>query len=88
MYADPSNADLVAQDAYQRAYRKGQRALLWSTLTRRSRHLLDLAQVEPARSTGDGRKAGMQRVPIRQIRGGWGRSADFDADFLPLKLHD
>jgi len=82
------NAHRAAQRVYQRAYRRGQLALLWSTLTGRARHLFNLAEVVPAHTAGDFRNVGKQRVPIRHIRGSWERCADFDVDFHPLKLHN
>jgi len=85
---DSHNAHIVAQRMYQRAYRQGQLALLWSTLTRRPRHLVDLVEVASARTPRDGGSVRKQRVPIRQIRGSCGRCADFDADFHPLQQHN
>jgi len=85
---DSHSAHLVAQRMYQRTYRQGQLALLWSTLTGRLRHLFDLSEVASARTTRDGGNVRRQRVPIRQIRGSCGRCADFDADFRPLQQHN
>lgn len=58
-----------------------------AALTGRSRDLCELAQV--ARQTGASQRhfAGIQTVPVRQIRGTEGRSRDFDADFNPLTDH-
>ena len=57
---------------------------LWSTLTGRTRHLLDLASVEATCTVHDRRHTGLQMVPIDRIRGSEGRSNEFDRDFCPL----
>jgi hypothetical protein len=71
---------------YNLARNQAQRGLLWSTLTRRSRSLLALDEIEV---TGDvHRDAGLRLVPISQIRGSESRSSDFDRDFNPLQDHN
>ena len=81
---------LAAEQLYQRAYRQGQWRRLWAALTRQSRHLLDLAEVEASSRVINRHSAGSQTVPLTQIRGSasTGRERDFDLDFYPLQEHD
>jgi hypothetical protein len=62
---------------------------VWSALTRRNRHLLDLAEIETNCTVLASTFAGRQTVPLSQIRGSASsaRCYDFDADFRPLKHH-
>lgn len=62
---------------------------VWSALTRRNRHLLDLAEIEANCTVLASTFAGRQTVPLSQIRGSAtsARCYDFDADFRPLKSH-
>jgi hypothetical protein len=78
---------LAAEQLYQRAYRQGQWRRLWAALTRQSRHLLDLAEVEASSRVINRHSAGSQTVPLTQIRGSasMGRERDFDLDFYPLQ---
>jgi len=72
---------------YQRALERGRRGQIWSMLTRRSRSLLDLTSIEYNGGAPSRDDAGLQTVPISQIRGSEGRSHDFDRDFNPLQDH-
>jgi hypothetical protein len=72
---------------YSRAWSKARRGNLWAWLTGNCRCLLDLGTVEAQCRVRSRRYAGIQTVPIRQIRGSEGRSQDFDAGFLPLQSH-
>lgn len=72
---------------YNRARTRGRLHRLWSLLTRRTSQLLDLSQVE-ANCTIRGRcYAGIQTVPLRQIRGSTCRAHDFDRRFHPRRSH-
>jgi hypothetical protein len=66
---------------------KGRRGQFASMLTRRSRCLLRLAEVEAQLKIHDRCDAGVQTVPIEQIRGSRGRAHDFDRSFRPLQSH-
>lgn len=64
-------------------------AKVWSGLTGRSGHLLDLATVQADCTLVDYTYIGYQTVPLRQIRGSAsaGRCHDFDANFRPRHDH-
>ncbi len=76
--------DQATDRLYSFSRDQARRGLLWSTLTRRSRCLLALDEIEAAFQ----RDAGMLVVPISQIRGSESRSSDFDRDFNPLQDHN
>jgi hypothetical protein len=82
-YADHTNGSL-----YSRTRNQGRWGQVWSTLTGRSRRLIALADIDVACLVRARRYAGMQTVPIDQIRGSQGRSDDFDRDFNPLRNHN
>ena len=79
--------DQMTDTLYTRVRSRGWRSQVWSALTGRSHCLLPLANVDAASTVHARRNAGMQTVPIRQIRGSEGRSRDFDRDFNPLQSH-
>lgn len=58
-----------------------------SALTRQSHRLLCLETIQSTCNVRDRHYAGIQTVPVRQIRGSEGRCEDFDADFCPLRTH-
>ena len=80
-------AGQAAQQLYQRAYTLGWLGQMWAALTGRSRDLLNLAEVEANDAVDNRYSAGMQAVPICQIRGSQGRCNDFDRNFYPLQDH-
>ena len=73
---------------YMRACVQGCWSQIWSTLTRRSCHLLSLATACAAESVRGCSAAGVRTVAIRQIRGSEGRNRDFDRNFNPLTSHN
>jgi hypothetical protein len=77
----------AARQLYKRVYTSGWLGKLGATLTGRSCHLLNLAEVEANVVVGNRYSAGVQEVPIRQIRGSQGRCIDFDRNFYPLQDH-
>lgn len=79
--------DQATNHLYQNARDRGRRGHVWSALTRRSRHLLVLTEIDATCARPAFRCPGIQTVPIRQIRGSQGRSHDFDRDFNPLQDH-
>lgn len=83
-------AEYQADQLYLRACDQNWLALVKLILTRQSRGLLDLAQVQANCTVLGQHRAGVKQVPIRQIRGSFsqGRSQDFDADFRPLNPHN
>ena len=88
-YSGTNRGEQPARAALKLYYGASARARLgrvWSALTGRSRHLLDLWTVRA--SVRPSHYAGIRAVPIRQIRGSEGRCEDFDADFWPLQLHN
>ena len=72
---------------YRSSLAQGQRGKIMSMLTRRSRCLLRLADVEAKLEVHDRCDAGVQTVPISRIRGSGDRAHDFDRDFHPLQSH-
>jgi len=76
---------------YTRARDRGQRAMLRSALTGRSRCLIALEEVRQGShvSTTEWNHLDVETrlVPIDQIRGSEGRCSDFDRDFNPLHDH-
>jgi hypothetical protein len=80
-------AGQVARRLYQRACTSGWLGQMWTVLTGRPRHLLNLAEIEANNPAGNRYSIGLQAVPLRQIRGSQGRCQDFDLDFYPLQDH-
>jgi hypothetical protein len=72
---------------YRAARNRGLMRRMQSALSRRSHRLLDLGAVQAACDVWNRHYAGIQTIPIRQIRGSEGRCEDFDADFRPLRTH-
>jgi uncharacterized ParB-like nuclease family protein len=72
---------------YDQARNRGRRGPVWSALAGRSRCLFALSEVDATCTVHACCYAGIQEVPIDQIRGSGGRSHDFDRDFNPLKAH-
>lgn len=56
---------------------------VWGKLTGQPRRLLDLGEAQGASIQRGSHYAGLQVVPIRQIRGSEGRADDFDVEFRP-----
>ena len=79
-----------ASQLYERARSGNWLDRAWSVLTKRSRRLLDLDVFHRTCTVLTDHQAGVQQVPIRQIRGSVnrGRSLDFDVEFRPLKIHN
>jgi hypothetical protein len=77
--------DQATNHLYHHARDRGRRGQVWSALTRRSRHLLALTEIDATCASPAFRCPEIQAVPIRQIRGSRGRSHDFDRDFNPLQ---
>jgi hypothetical protein len=80
-------AGQAARQLHQRACISGWLGQIWATLTGRSRHLLNLAEVEANHPSGNRYSIGLQAVPLGQIRGSQGRCRDFDLDFYPRQDH-
>jgi len=75
----------TAENLYSTIRSRGQRSRIWAALCGRSRRLRALAEVEAACVVHEHRYVGVRCVPIDQIRGSEGRSADFDRDFCPIQ---
>ena len=73
--------------AYRRVCDQARRKRVWSSLTRRSRNLLSLAEIESTGKVSKRCNTEIKTVSIDQIRGSGGRTSDFDRDFNPLKTH-
>jgi hypothetical protein len=77
---------------YSSARDRGQRAMLWATLTGRSRCLLALEEVRQGSHVSTTERSQLEAetrlVPIAQIVGSEGRCGDFDRDFNPLHDHN
>ncbi|MFN8458177.1 MAG: hypothetical protein U0401_26590 [Anaerolineae bacterium] len=82
-----SQTGQAAQQLYQRAYTWGWLDRLWAGLTGQSRELLTLAHVEADEVIGNRYSAGLQTVPLNQIKGSQSRCRDFDRHFYPLHDH-
>ena len=80
--------DQATDVLYTRARDRGRRGQFWSTLVGRSRCLLALEEIYATCAAHTHHCAGIQMVPISQIRGSEGRSYDFDRDFNPLQDHN
>jgi len=78
-------AGRVSRQLYLRAYTLGWLGQVWSALTGRSPHLLNLAEVEARQAVVNRYSAGLRTVPLSQIRGSQGRCHDFDRNFYPLQ---
>jgi hypothetical protein len=76
-----------AATLYASSRRDGRWGRLWSAVSRDSRRLLDLSEIEDSFRVDARRYAGLHTVPMEQIRGSEGRSSDFDRDFNPLQDH-
>jgi hypothetical protein len=76
-----------AATLYARSTRDGRRGRFWPTGRPDSWRLLELSEIEGTCRIDDRCYAGLQTVPIEQIRGSEGRSSDFDRDFHPLQDH-
>lgn len=76
-----------ALDHYQRVRIQAQVAQFWAWITRRSRRLYSLAEIEATTVVRSRHTAATQPVPVKHIRGSDNRVRDFDSDFLPLQRH-
>lgn len=72
---------------YQMARLRGRLGQWWAALTGRCRSLLQLDATTRENGVGARHYAGIQAVPIRQIRGTEERARDFDVEFNPLTDH-
>jgi hypothetical protein len=75
----------IRNSLYSRVRNQGRRGQVWSALTRRSRRLFRLAEINATCTVRARSHVGIRTVPIGQIRGSQGRSNDFDRDFNPLQ---
>ena len=83
-YGSQAQARRAAQQLYESAYARGWLRRIWARLTHHSTHLHCLLDVENLAVHGS-YFAGVQTVPVDQIRGSQGRCNDFDSAFSPLK---
>jgi hypothetical protein len=74
-----------ANEEFRRLHNQAVRSKLWSRLTRQSRTLLNLNEVQANTTITARRHAGVQLVPVDQILGSEGRCSDFDTEFRPLR---
>jgi hypothetical protein len=77
----------IASALYERSCGAGRVGQIWAKLRGQSRRLLDLTAVAASCQISNRHTAGIQTVPIDQIRGSEGRCEDFDRAFHPLKAH-
>jgi hypothetical protein len=82
-----SRAYQTARQLYQKVCILGSLRQVWLALTGRSRYLLNQNEMEANYSALNRYSAGVQTVPVRQIRGSHGRCRDFDQNFNPLQNH-
>lgn len=85
-----AQAALETEQLYEKALWRGRQRRFWAALTRRSRYLLNLGEIEAAGQVVSRHSAGTRTVLLDQIRGSvsGGRERDFDADFYPLQEYD
>jgi len=83
--SSPPLGDQAACDLFARVHSRGQWLQVWSLLKRKPRGLLPLKCIDEGSIENIQVKAGIQIVPISQIRGSENRFDDFDCDFYPLK---
>jgi hypothetical protein len=83
-----ARAVCTALALYRRAHTRGWLGKMWSALTGCSRRLLDLTTVKATCAVRNRHYAGIQTVPLRQVRGSEGRCNDFDDAFHPLQTHN
>jgi hypothetical protein len=76
-----------AAEQFRRLQGQAMRGQLWSRMTGKRQHLLNLNEVQKTMHVHSRTHAGLQHVPIAQIRGSEGRCEDFDASFRPLRGH-
>jgi hypothetical protein len=91
LYDSPSfpAAYRQAREQFRNLHQQATWRSLWSALTGRRHNLLSLDDVQKHHDQAQERSyLGLRLVPIAQIRGSEGRSADFDADFRPLKAYN
>jgi uncharacterized ParB-like nuclease family protein len=80
-------ADQTIHSMYSSARSRAWRGQVMSKLTGRPNGLHSLSEVNANCDVGARRHAGIQTIPIGQIRGSEGRCNDFDRDFNPLQDH-
>lgn len=76
-----------AGEEFRRLHAQAVRKKLLGRLTGHHKRLLSLRDVQDKVQVKERRHAGIQLIPIRNIRGSEGRAEDFDADFRPLHSH-
>jgi hypothetical protein len=81
------SAARAALRLYHRTRRRGWLGRLWSVMTGRDEHLIDLRLVVARHQIGNRCDEGCRMVALRQIHGSEGRCRDFDANFRPLQPH-
>jgi hypothetical protein len=85
----PTSIQRQATEQFRRLHQQAVWYSLWSALTGRHYNLLSLYDVQKHPDQVQERSyIGLRPVPIAQILGSEGRSADFDADFRPLKTYN
>ncbi len=75
---------ILAGKAFEQAFNRGRRGQVWARIFGHT-HQLALLASQPVDAHPP--VSGILSVPIRQIKGTLGRTADFDLDFNPLKEH-
>jgi len=86
-YERDIRAVMAARRLYEHAFSRGRLSRFWRWLTRRPRHLLNLASIETTFHLQAYHYLGRRMVPIKQIVGSEGRSTDFDTLFYPRQRH-
>jgi hypothetical protein len=78
-----------ANSRFRSEYVRGQAGQVWASITRRDNCLLTTygSEKKTLGNTANGYHAGIQSVPISQIKGSISRACDFDLDFRPLRSH-
>ncbi len=80
-------AILTATQLYRTARNWGRMGRVRSLLTGEPHSLFSLEAIQNVCDVRGRRYAGVQTVPIHQIRGSAGRPKDFDVNFAPLQTH-
>ena len=82
---DAVSASRTMREEFRRLRGQAVRHRLYTMLTGRQQHLLNLGEVQKAVEVTTRSHGGLKLVPIEKIRGSLNRCNDFDINFRPLQ---
>ncbi len=88
MFENPFLYKAMADHLFEKVWLKGNLFRWWSRLLGRKGQLLDLFDQKLDDKIFSRHYCGIMDIPLNQIKGSENRSADFDANFCPLKSKD